>query len=175
MKPEILTCTGRLVPLNEDFEPDIGEIALALSRIPRFTGHTHDGAHAYSVAQHSVMVSHTVPYDFRRQGLLHDATEAYLGDIATPLKNLLPDYRNIERRMQCMFERHFGCPSFSHPEVKKADLILLATEWRDLMRGDDHALGLPKGIYPLPEKIVPWSQAMAERMFLDRFADLFGA
>ena len=64
------------------------DIAHALSRIPRFTGHTH-GPHAYSVAQHSVWVAEEVAPEMALVGLLHDAHEAYIGDISTPVAHAL--------------------------------------------------------------------------------------
>jgi 5'-deoxynucleotidase YfbR-like HD superfamily hydrolase len=172
MKAEILTCTGRMVPLTEWFEPDINEIAVSLSRLARFNGHTTLGYFPYSVAQHSVMVSHMVPQHLALAGLLHDSTEAYLGDFATPLKNLLPDYKFIEGQMARRFESFFECESFEHPEIKRADMVMLVTEWRDLMTNEGHPLVITSDLKPLEQVIVPVDAVHSYGMFMDRYREL---
>src|SRR5579872_2947230 len=87
-QPWIQTASGLEFPL---FEPrldaiNIEDIAHGLSMICRFTGQC---ARFYSVAEHSVHVSHLVPREDAAWGLLHDAAEAYLGDVASPLKKHL--------------------------------------------------------------------------------------
>ena len=107
MLPEIYTRSGRYFDLlNPDpNEIDIDDIASALSKITRFTGH---GRFAYSVAEHSVHCASLVPPDYALEALLHDAQEAYLGDVSSPLKALLPEYRAIEHRVQAHIFRSFG-------------------------------------------------------------------
>jgi hypothetical protein len=97
----ITTFTGRRVALElaEPAHVDIADIAWALGHINRFTGH----AGAYTVADHSVIVSHLVPPQYAPRALLHDAAEAYLGDLSRPLKEALwragqlSLYRSFER------------------------------------------------------------------------------
>ena len=90
-----LTTTGRQFwPASPDPEQiQIEDIAHALSNLCRFGGHTRE---FYSVAQHSVLVSQNVPDDLRLVGLMHDATEAYCGDMIRPLKNVLPEFKELE-------------------------------------------------------------------------------
>src|SRR5262245_19776822 len=103
--PWIHTADNKRFSLT-DPQPDqisIRTIAKALSQINRFTGHTR---WPYSVAQHSVLVLRLFedlhPFAMRSKkvaALFHDAAEAYCGDIASPLKSLLPEYKAIERRI----------------------------------------------------------------------------
>ena len=96
------TFTGkRFHMLGDDpDEIDIMDIAHALSHVNRFTGHT---THPYSVAAHSIFVADIVDhlYGFNPErmlaALMHDASEAYLADIASPIKHLLPDYQALEK------------------------------------------------------------------------------
>ena len=90
-----LTSTGRrFVPqLPAASKIDIEDIAHALSQLCRFGGHCCE---FYSVAQHSVIVSLNVPPEHRFAALMHDAAEAYLGDVIQPIKRLLPEYKAME-------------------------------------------------------------------------------
>jgi uncharacterized protein len=171
MEPSILTRSGGLFNFND---PKIStiyieDIAHALSQICRFTGHT---SKFYSVAQHSVLVSYQVPPDFALQGLLHDATEAYLGDVSSPLKHLLNDYKRIEQRIEQIVLGAFGIEGPLHPSVKHADLQLLKTEQRDLMGVPEQYLYMQDGIYPLACVIEPLDCAQAKEQFLQRYTEL---
>jgi 5'-deoxynucleotidase YfbR-like HD superfamily hydrolase len=104
----IQTFTGRqfwpLDPRPEDIE--LLDIAHALANKCRYTGHTRS---FYSVAQHSVLVSEIVPAADAHWGLLHDASEAYLPDVARPVKRELAGFQEIENRlMGCVAERDGG-------------------------------------------------------------------
>ena len=83
----ILLFSGRYVDLTqpEPADVDIIDIAWALGHTNRFTGH----AGSYTVADHSVLVSHLVPIEHAPRALLHDAAETYLGDLSWPLKQVL--------------------------------------------------------------------------------------
>lgn len=84
-------------PLAVDVK--IEDIACALSRINRYTGHTR---WPYSVAQHCCIVAEYCPPEFQLEALLHDAAEAYVGDISSPLKTLIPEVRKIEAKIQAV-------------------------------------------------------------------------
>ena len=177
--PNILTASGKyfdfLEPRAEHV--DIEDIATALSRICRFTGHTRS---FYSVAQHSVYVSYLVPEEFALQGLLHDASEAYMGDVSTPLKQLIPEYKAIEHRVEQAIAEKFGLPFPLHPSVKQADLTMLVTEKRDLMptptweqREVDRCAWEPfEGISPRSVEVVPFSPDEARALFMRRYTRL---
>lgn len=173
MKPEILLRSGRYFNLarpNPD-DVDIADIAHALSRICRFTGHVTT-IENYSVAQHSVLVSHLVPPQFALQGLLHDAPEAYIGDISAPLKRMLPDYQAIERRVeQSVFEK-FGLPLELDATVKYADLVMLSTEKRDMMPATAEPWPCELTHPAMSERIRPLPPRQAELVFLARFSVL---
>ena len=136
----IQTFTGKKFDLlNPDPEMVcIRDIAHSLSHICRFGGHTD---RFYSVAQHSLIVSQCCqPWD-ALWGLLHDASEAYVGDITRPLKYELPEYSQIERRIQATIATRFGLIGRDPNEflrtrerVKFWDDTVLATEARDLLQ-----------------------------------------
>ncbi|WP_231937855.1 metal-dependent phosphohydrolase [Burkholderia lata] len=178
--PRILTASGRYFDfLSPDPESIVIEdIATALSRICRFTGHT---TRFYSVAQHSVLVSYLVPPEYALQGLLHDASEAYLGDVSSPLKQLLPDYKAIEQRVESAILGRFGLSVPLHPSIKDADVRALVTERRDFMPKpaeryrvtDSVAWSWTDGVeataaVPLPT----FNPAVARVVFLARYEEL---
>ena len=147
----------------------IFDIAHALSKICRFTGHTKQ---FYSVAEHSFRVSDAVfssTGDLRLgyYGLLHDAHEAFVGDISTPLKRLLPDYVRLEEIARCEVSSVFGLGYQVPPIVKLFDSILLATEKRDLLYPSDvWTMGLPE---PLEETIIPVDVETARIKFMNSY------
>jgi hypothetical protein len=145
------------------------DIAHALSMICRFTGHTKK---FYSVAQHCVLVSQYCDPQDALWGLLHDASEAYMCDVARPVKHMdfMRPYRIQESKLMRVIAQKFGLSEQEPESVQVADRRLLYTEARDLMNPvhpDWEWLA-----EPYPEKINPWSPKKAEEMFLIRFVNL---
>lgn len=122
---------------------DINDIAHALSNICRYSGHCRK---FYSVAEHSVLVSRIIakrwPDDKEAiwAGFLHDATEAYVTDLPTPIKVLVPEYIEIENKLTAVLAKEFGVQWNPHTTslVKVADLTALATEARLLFEDVSH-------------------------------------
>jgi hypothetical protein len=162
-------------------EPDrsvvcIEDIALSLARQCRFAGHYKPEVNHYSVAQHSVIVSHAVPAELALAGLLHDASEAYLQDIVSPLKRILGvSYRGLESAWSTRINRAFGLADFAdrHEDIKRADTAALGAEIRDLLLVSPRRP--PLGADPLPATVVPWDARTACALFLQRFHVLYAA
>jgi uncharacterized protein len=113
---------------------DIWDIGYALGMNCRYNGHT-DGF--YSVAEHCVKVSRLMELlgtGDPKEGLLHDATEAYLTDIPAPFKQFLPDWKAIDARVDAAMRTHFQLEPMSLA-CKSADWILLFIEAEHLIPG----------------------------------------
>ena len=164
----IRTFTGKSVfPLRlRGDDLDLRDIAHSLSLQCRFNGHV---GRFYSVAEHSVRVAKTL--DARRYdgeavkwGLMHDAAEAYLSDLPSPIKRTLPAYDRAEKRAQRVIAERYGLTWPIPKVVVRDDMCLCTTEARDLMGA--HSLDWPSWANPLPDPIEPWRPAVAERRFL---------
>ena len=166
-------------------EPDcaglpLSDIALSLARTARFRGATK-GIYAYSVAQHSVFVARLLREGghgeaMQRAGLLHDAHEALIGDIPTPIKRWLGHHwlAARERPLIAALYQRFGVPPAlaESPEVKGADALAFATERRDLMAAS--AWPWPSPCEPSPRhRITPEPEAQSFIAFM-RLADRLG-
>ena len=149
---------------------DIITIANSLSNLCRFMGQVND---FYSVAQHSVMVSHLVPTQHAYAGLMHDATEAFCGDLVKPIKQKLPEYSVIEERMWNALRQRYNLPMALPSSVHVADRIMVKTESRDLQTGDIWKSWYPD-FQPLPFPIIPLLPKDAFTLFLARHAELTG-
>ena len=141
----------------------IEDIAHGLAYQCRFNGQTNQ---FYSVAQHSLMVAALVPPAYQRAALLHDAAEAYLGDMVKPLKVLLPAFAEIEDKVTQLIALHFEVNFSDYAPIKTADLQALATEKRDLMPHSAEPWSYLKGFEPLPETIIPLLPQQAKHEFL---------
>jgi hypothetical protein len=170
--PYILTASGRHFDLL-DPTPDqvcIEDIAAALSKLCRFTGHTSD---FYSVGQHCLHVMTLVPEHLRLEALLHDADEAYTGDVSTPTKLALGGaWQSFSQPIQTVVRARFGLPPTLSPEVKRADIIALGVERANFMPGDRDEWPVLVGV-DVPDVILrPLPHYLVENMFTGAFHEL---
>ncbi len=164
----------------DPFDPDpskihITDIAHQLAALNRWNGATNWSATSppISVAEHSVRVANQCPRVYRLDGLLHDAAEAYLGDIPRPYKWRLVLLVAAEERLRRVIAEKYGALSDIPPEVVLADDRMQVTEFRDLI--DTHSDGwretLPDA-EPFAETIRTVSPFDAEVAFLKMFETL---
>ena len=156
------------------------DIAASLAKICRFTGATFSH---YSVAQHSILVASILPPQLQAYGLLHDAHEAYLGDIATPVKNLLRRTNSpvslgphpldlaetvIDAAIYKAARMPWPLGAGEIKQLKLCDFMAFNTERLDLMLGGDSAVPQAQRMPRLPvPKIKPWPWPEAEEKFLE--------
>jgi hypothetical protein len=168
----IQTFTGkRFWPFDPDPDDiDIKDIAHALSNLCRFGGHTK---FFYSVAEHSINVCRECHRVDGLWGLLHDASEAYLLDLPSPVKHH-PDmqlYREAEARLMEMICQRFGLPIVCPDSVHLADAELLATEAQQLIGPQVQPwIDMPEPLSMLLSGLKP---EIAERTFLTFFNVLY--
>jgi uncharacterized protein len=185
------TFTGRqfwpLDPKAEDIA--VEDIAHGLSLLCRYNGHI---SRFYSVAEHCVLMSQWVEFQSHSrlaalEALLHDGSEAYLGDMIRPLKINMPEYRAAEAAVELEIARKFGFPTVWQQTrrglfgigrretevyvmpgiVKQADNRILFTERAALM-GEPPAMWAFDDLEPLPVTITGWSPPVAEAEWLSR-------
>lgn len=159
----ITTASGRafnvLHPTPDQIH--IEDIAHHLSHLCRFTGATGT---LYTVAEHSVRVSNSVPLEDALWGLLHDAAEAYVGDLNKPTKELpeLAGYRQIITRIEHAVCRRWGLPLAMPESVRRKD-----AEWGEVER---RCLVLREGGGWQPQYC--WTPLVARQRFFQRFYEL---
>lgn len=146
---------------------DITDVARGLSHTARFSGQTD---RPYNVAQHSVIVSRMVPHEHALAGLLHDAQESFMADVPSPLKRMLPGYKELELRAEADLCKRFGVKFPLHSCIKEADIRLFLAERRD-MQPEVKEECYP-GYEPYPDPVYPWDSRMAYTLFLRRFQEL---
>ena len=179
--------SGRRLDLVDPspLDVEIEDIAHGLARVARWNGQT-SGAHAFSVAQHTLLVEAIAERKFPEIGaagrlavLLHDAPEYVIGDMISPFKALLGgEYKTVEARLLSAIHRRFALPatlpSKLTASIKAADRISAYYEATRLAGfGEREAVryfGRPSGIDPTGLDLAPWPAAQAERKFLKRFA-----
>jgi 5'-deoxynucleotidase YfbR-like HD superfamily hydrolase len=154
---------------------DADDIARALANLCRFGGHSRV---FYSVAQHCVIVSRVIEerggdVEDAFAALMHDAGEAYLGDMPHPLKHrsaLGAAFRDAEGRLEEAIRDRFAIKP-NVPEIKAVDRALLATERRAFSAEVWHWPEL-EDVEPLDLELEPWSPDQAADEFAKRYAEL---
>lgn len=170
----LMTSTGKkyfpIDPRPEDV--DIYDVAHHLSLLCRFTGACN---RFYSVAEHSVLVSELVELHSPEHaliGLLHDATEAYLGDVGTPLKRHLPEYMAIEDENWKVVADRFGLPYEMPACIKDADVAVFHAEC-DALGITRRDFGVvPPAPAPKGVNVFGLTPRAAEELFLLRYQEL---
>lgn len=167
---------GAFSPGNISKSDLLLEIAASLSQVHRFSGNLGP----LTVAQHSVGTSSflNAGQPGAILGLLHDATEAYLGDLPTPLKRILPGFKALEERYQnTILPRFVHAGDLRDPvwtmRLHKADLWALEAEVGALYKGSFPAYGVKSRVEfssYCPASI--WSREEAYGRFLARAIEL---
>jgi 5'-deoxynucleotidase YfbR-like HD superfamily hydrolase len=179
--------SGRRLDLIDPSPMDIEieDIAHGLARVARWNGQTV-GEHAFSVAQHSLVVEEVVAHidpavepRWRLAALLHDASEYVIGDMISPFKAALGlDYRKFEERLEAAIHIRFGLPARTPAAIraliKRADRVSAFFEATQLA-GFSHAesldlFGAPPVDYAL--RIEPLPAAGAQARYLQRYVVL---
>lgn len=148
---------------------DIEDIAHGLSNVCRYAGQCRD---FYSVAEHSILVSEVVT-EYQFEALMHDASEAFIGDVTRPLKQLLPEFKRIEAGVEDAVAQRFGLDRKSKSLIKDADLQVLAAEQAQVMAPGTADWAAAAGIEPAPVRVRYLSPREARAAFLARFEDLY--
>lgn len=178
---EFTTLTGKVINILNPTEDMITlqDISISLSKICRFGGHV---SRFYSVAQHSVLVAALCP-DFAREALLHDASEAYLGDVIKPLKLLLgAAYTSLEFNFETVISQKFGLVNNKqvHSVIKRYDLEAYELEYQALKK--DNPIPLLKVMrehemitspWVDPYKDIAWEPSYSQMVFSAKYGELF--
>jgi len=157
----IMTNSGIYINVFET-TPDmisVYDIAHVLAWLPRFGGHLN---RHYSVAQHSVLCARRAKtLTDKRAALMHDASEAYLLDMPTPIKAQLLEYKKYEKRLLSVIFLKYNIAEPLSPIVKEIDNDMLVFEWENLVITDN-------------KSFKTWSHKKAKKEFLKMFVKLFG-
>lgn len=178
MESYVETVSGRkfyfLDPQPEDF--DIHDIAHALSMNCRYTGHSNK---FYSVAEHCWQASRFLgdqPVEVQLAALLHDGSEAYITDIASPIKQHLPDYKKMEDNIMGRLFEKYGLKYPFDSIIKFADLSMLSIEAKHLLTSGGDTWDMWKTIKrPMPDQCfrpIGFQPKQAKALFLEKFYEL---
>ncbi len=177
--------SGRRLDLLEPspLDIEITDIAHGLARVARWNGQTR-GAHAFSVAQHCVLVERLtmelnprLAQEARLMALLHDAPEYVIGDLISPFKAAIGvDYKALELKLLAAIHLRFGLPAETPAALaalfKKADRLSAyyeATQLAGFEEGEARRLfGAPRAGIKTP-RLTPLATADAQAQFLERF------
>lgn len=181
--------SGRRLDLLDPspLDVEVTDIAHGLARVARWNGQTH-GDHAYSVAQHSLMVEaifiRLVPGATpgeRMTALLHDGPEYVIGDMISPFKAVVGGgYKDVERRLQRAIHLRFSLPADTPAalkrEIKRADQVAAWFE-ATLLAGFSESeaakfFGRPRGVCADGLPLDPAPAKMVQQQFLQRFAEI---
>lgn len=140
----------------------LSDIAGALSKICRFGGQID---RFYSVAEHCVHCAN-LAIGFERHALMHDAAEAFTGDMVKPLKIIMPQFVEIEKRIESLIQEKYRV-DFSHDRVKQIDHAMLIAERKILFSRDNVKWTGEDEVEKLSVEIECWMPEEAERRFLE--------
>lgn len=162
----------------ERSSPTIEDVAWALAFEARWAGQCVQRSTGmpvlYSVAQHCCHAAEQAPKYLKYNALMHELGEAFCGDLCGPPKQLCPDYKAMEKRIEKALAERFFVPDLStdvraQQELKAIDKRLMATERRDLTSWEGEPWDYIGDAQPFEEVIVPWSSEKAAEVFLDMF------
>ena len=171
------TFSGRRVSVLNPSPNQIAfeDICVAISKQCRFNGHA---THFYSVSQHCVigaeLAKERFGEDIAKEFLLHDATEAYVGDLIRPVKCMIPQFKEIEQRFWKAIAIKFDLPLIHSPEVKYLDNVMLAWEKRDFLPHSEVWPNLPNISGMKLPTMESWSWKKAQGRYYSKFMELFG-
>lgn len=155
-----------LDPLNSPFT--IEDIAHGLAHVCRYAGQCSG---FYSVAEHSLLVADIVS-DHPLEALLHDAAEAFMGDVTRPLKQLLPEYKRIEASVEDAILARLGLTAPIPKTVKDADLQVLAAEQLQIMPKGTADWAGQQGVKPAAVTVRFLRPEIAYAEFMERYRTL---
>ncbi len=177
--------SGRRLDLLDPspLDVEISDIAQGLARVARWNGQTR-GDHAFSVAQHSLLVESiigsiaNVTPELSLLALLHDAPEYVIGDMISPFKSVMGgDYRAVEARLDAAIHLRFGLPAAvpatTRALIKRADRIAAFFEATELAGFSDiearGIFGLPRGVSREMIDVEPLPARTIQARFIARF------
>lgn len=177
--------SGRRLDLLDPsaLDVELSDIAHGLARVARWNGQTQ-GDHAYSVAQHSLLVEQILEKliakptpEERLYALLHDAPEYVIGDMISPFKAVIGDaYRDVEARLQCAIHQRVGLapepPAKLKKLIKKADISSAYFEATELAGFSIEETALyfhrPRGLNPEDFSLTPLPTLQVQDLYLKR-------
>lgn len=178
--PTILLGSGNYYDYEypEDSRMTIEDVAYGLGFTCRFRGQCVERTTGqrifYSVADHCELMSWIVPPALAFDALMHEVGETAVGDPPTPLKAFCPEIKTVEKRCEAAGLRSFSVPMRDRVLLKRYDLIMMATERRDLTpwKGERWPFLDDAGVEPLDTRIVPRTPEESAVAFLRRYYEL---